>query len=56
MGQYFCPRPVEVEILGGTGDPSDFYTTIGETRFEVVEEPRKPRNPTGMPKLVLRFW
>lgn len=58
MGQILCPRPpLEVEVLGGTGDPTDYYKTIGEYDYDVVEQgKRKPRNPTGMPKLTLRFW
>jgi len=58
MGNYLCPRP-EIEIVGGTGDPSDYYKTIGEYNYDVVErqgKKPKPRNPTGMPKLTLRFW
>ena len=56
MGNYLCPRP-EIEIVGGTGDPTDYYKTIGEYDYDVVEQgKRKPRNPTGMPKLTLRFW
>tara|TARA_B100000963_G_scaffold356790_1_gene377668 strand:+ start:321 stop:491 length:171 start_codon:yes stop_codon:yes gene_type:complete len=56
MGQL-CPKP-EIEFVGGTGDPTDFYKTIGEYDYDIVEQgkKRKPRNPTGMPKLVLRFW
>ena len=61
MGQMLCPRPpLELEILGGTGDPNDYYTTIGETQYEVVEQGKKPKRPTkretGLPKITLRFW
>ena len=54
-----CPRPpLELEILGGTGDPNDYYTTIGETQYEVVEQGKKrpTKTETGLPKIILRFW
>ena len=58
MGNYCCPRPPEMEILGGTGDPNDYYTTIGETQYEVVEQGKKrpTKRETGLPKIILRFW
>lgn len=55
MGNYLCPRP-ELEVVGGTGDPTDYYTTIAETQYEVVEQGKKPKPRTGVPKITLRFW
>lgn len=56
MGGAICPSP-EMETLEATGEPTDYYKTIGEYEYDIVEKggKRKPRNPTGMPKLVLRF-